>query len=114
MKITVLLTILLTNLAMSQSIFRIEIGDDYKNHSNKELKRRIWRLERAVAQLQDKVFDLQTQGSRSQKTWICTLSAMGENYSAAGETKAIAKAKVLKECSKKGDSFFCKNPKCEQ
>ena len=96
-------------------VFKIEIGDNYEGHSNKELRRRIWKLEKAVWQLQEKVFHLQANSNRpSRKTWVCTISNFGDNYTATGETKAVAKAKAIKACSKAGGGMFCKDPNCEQ
>jgi len=114
-KYLVLACVLFTFSAMAKDVIKIEIGDDYKSYSNKELRKRIWRLERAVWQLQEKVFDLQhSSRTKPLKEWNCSVSALGDYFSAAGETKAIAKAKVIKKCSKKQDSFFCKDAKCEK
>ncbi|MCB9060213.1 MAG: hypothetical protein H6622_01665 [Halobacteriovoraceae bacterium] len=104
--------------ANAKDIFRIEIGQDYNNYSNQELKQRIWRLENAVEQLQVQVFNLKHSDTRKNQveSWSCTIKAMGEDFIATGNSKATAKANVIKECKKGngGDGFFCKNPKCEQ
>lgn len=115
-----LLVLCLSFNTFSADVFRIEIGKDHRKYSDRELRKRIWNLERAVWQLQQKVFQLQDQNhrnainSKSNHTWVCTLDGMGSNYSASGPTKAVAKSRVIDKCSKKEDSFFCKRPKCEQ
>jgi hypothetical protein len=109
------ITLLTLNQVSAREIFRIEIGKDYGSYSDKELRERIWRLENAVFQLQQKVFQLQNSPYSSTNTWVCTLKALNDNFSATGATKAVAKMRVIEKCSKsRGDSFFCKDPKCEQ
>ena len=48
--------------------------------------------------------------------WVCTLKAFGSTYTGLGKTMAVAKVSSIKNCSeaRSGDSFFCKNPKCEK
>ena len=98
------------------SVVRIEIGQDYKRYSNKELRKRLWRLEQAVWQLQEKVFRLQSKKAPAPvHTWACTISAMGDSYTASGASRAVAKTKVISQCKKaRGDGFFCKDATCEQ
>lgn len=117
MKNTILLfTLFSLSVGYSKSIIKIEIGQDYKNYSNKELRRRLWNLERAVWQLQQRVFHLEASDSTPAKeeSWICKVSAMGENFSELGTNKSIATHKVLEKCKGKIDSFFCKDPVCEK
>ncbi len=86
------------------------------NYSDRELRERVFRLERAVWQLQQKVFALQTNSKRpSEDTTVCFVKAMGNNHSATGPNKAVAKHKAMEKCKKanKGDGFFCKFEKCE-
>jgi len=107
-----------TNAAHSEEIYRIEIGKKNGRTSNSELERRVWMLERAVWQLQQRVFELETTKKIEvpKETWICTLEAMGETYSATGNTMAKAKSKVINNCkvARDGNGFFCKAPVCEQ
>ena len=112
----VLLCSLLTVSAMAdENVFRIEIGKDFKTYSNNELQRRVWELERAVGQLQMKVFQLETAKPEAPKTWSCIVSAMGEEFNGAGDTKASATNAAMDNCRKNAkDTFFCKTPKCEQ
>lgn len=86
------------------------------NYSDRELRERVFRLERAVWQLQQKVFALQTNSKKpSEDTTVCFVKAMGDSHSATGSNEAIAKHKAMEKCKKanKGDGFFCKFEKCE-
>lgn len=103
----------------SDTVFRIDIGKDFTSYSNADLQRRVWELERAVGQLQMKVFQLETAKPEAKpeavKTWSCIVSAMGEEYNGAGDTKASATNAAMDNCRKNSkDTFFCKNPRCEQ
>ncbi len=107
--------------ASADPIFRIEVGKDYQQYSDNDLRRRVWELERAVAQLQARVFQLEAtpRGTTiitpvQAESWLCTISAMGKESSGTGATKAVAAHKAIEECKKTGDSFFCKNPQCSQ
>ena len=100
-------------LAISETIYRIEVGNDYKRYSQKDLQRRVWELERAVFQLQQKVFELEMKGGGGTATWICKISAMGEVYSGIGPSKAVAEHEAIKACKADQDGMFCKSPKCE-
>lgn len=110
--------ILFSLCSFADEVFRIEIGRDYSKYSNRELKERLWRLEKAVWQLQQKVFHLENTASAPSEpkdTWVCTLKAMSDLFTATGTSKALAKAAVIEKCTtKQGDGFFCKNPKCEK
>lgn len=106
----------------------IKPGKDYESYSNKELRKRVWKLEKVVAKMQrklerleDDIEDVEDEQRRSTRrkpkkplaTWICKLSAHGENFSATGASKAVAESNVIEKCSKEqGDSFFCKNATC--
>ena len=100
----------------AEDIFRIEIGKDYQNYSDSDLRRRVWQLERAVWQLQQRIFQLESSKQLPSDSWICTIKAMGDNYVGTGGSKAVATANAFEKCktARSGDSFFCKDPKCEQ
>ena len=106
--------------AGAESVFRIEVGSDYKKYSNEDLQRRVWELERAVFQLQQRVFQLElskaaTPTPAPADSWVCTVKAMGTPYVGTATTKPVAKAKAIEACkSARGDGFFCNNPDCEQ
>jgi hypothetical protein len=109
-----------TNISQADDVFRIEIGKDYKRYSNADLQRRVWELERAVYQLQNRVFQLEGRPAAAAtpppESWVCNIEAAGDTFSAAGATKALATAKVIKQCKDQndGEGFFCKNVKCQQ
>ena len=103
--------------AFAEDIFRIEVANDYKkNTNNEELKRRIWQLERAVEQLQMRVFNLEgkayqpvaipvqvpAQPAKPQdKEWTCHMQKFGQPFSGSGKTRAAAMAEALKQCGEK-------------
>ena len=104
--------------AHAEDIFRIEIGRDYKNYTDSDLRRRVWELERAIGQLQTRVFQLELGGKLAaappSDTWVCTIKAMGEPYVGTGGSRPVATAKAIEVCKDaRGDGFFCKDPKCE-
>ena len=103
--------------ARTEDVFKIQIGKDWQKYSNSDLQKRVWELERAVWQLQQKVFELETAKNLPKaNTWVCTINAMGNTYSATGPTKAVATLEAVQKCkdSRGGDGFFCKDVKCEQ
>lgn len=95
-----------------REVFKIEIGGDYQHYSKKELRRRVWQLERAVSQLQDQVFQLAMDNNRphygSGRPWTCHIQSFGETFTAGGGTRASAVAQVLQKCSKASSSIHCK------
>ncbi len=108
----------------AEEIFRIHVGknqessrESSKENSNSDLQRRVWELERAMFQLQQKVYHLdETKNEAKPDSWVCTFEAMGELYTGTGGSKAVATSKALEACKNahKGDGFFCKSVKCEQ
>lgn len=113
MKKLLILSFLFSFHVQAERVIKIEIGKDYKNHSKAELRQRVWMLEKAVYQLQNRVFHLESE-SNSKSDWICKITAMGETYTGIGGSRAVAEAKVFKNCKKgqKGSGFFCKESKC--
>jgi len=112
-----LFSFLVISTASAESIFRIEVGKDYKNYSTGDLQRRVWELERAVWQLQQRVYQIEAaKPTAAVDTWVCTITAMGTAYTGTGASKALATAKAVENCKtgSNGDGFFCKNPQCEQ
>lgn len=99
-------------------VFKIEIGKNYKEYSDSDLKRRIWELERAVWQLQQKVYEQEMgKSSSSSATWICKLEAMGESFSAVGNSKAVAEDAVMEKCKSSpttSNGFHCGKAHCSQ
>ena len=118
--------ILLNSTAHADRVIRIEVGKDYKNYSNSDLRRRVWQLEQAVEQLQRRVFELELKEDtvtvrpidkeeENKDKWFCKITAMGKDYAATGPTKPKAKMNAIEACKKEsqGDGFFCKDPVCE-
>lgn len=89
---------------------------DSEKLSDKELKQRVLRLERAVAQLQRRVFELEysdmNKDSSSQKapTYTCYIETPFEGlFTVTRPSKTEAKAAVAAECSQKTkNSLYCK------
>ncbi len=96
---------------------RIEVGKNYEGYSNEELRRRVWQLERAVAQLQDQVFQLAIRdgAGHGSGNWTCHIQSFGTTHVASGNTKASALAQVLKKCSDATNAVHCSesNVKCD-
>jgi hypothetical protein len=83
--------------------------------SKRDLERRIWQLERAVQELQNKVYQLETQPpppAAEPKNWLCKASAFGQSFSAFGATKVEAGEKVTSECQAKGNAEMHCRPTC--
>ncbi len=132
-KLTKIILFLITTILLGSTTFadrdrvlRIEIGKDYKNYSNSDLRRRVWQLEQAVDQLQRRVFELELKDEfekpkpevikKEEDKWFCKITAMGKDYAATGPTKPKAKMNAIEACKKEssGDGFFCKDPVCEE
>ena len=114
----VLMTLLVSAPLSAETVFKIEVGKDYKNYSQSDLQRRVWELERAVWQLQQRIYDIEATkpAAAAAETWVCTVQAMGNTFTGTGASRATATAKSIENCKlgNNGDGFFCKNPKCEQ
>jgi hypothetical protein len=90
----------------------IEIGANYESYSNEELRRRVWQLEKAVAQLQDQVFQLAMRNGTTTPTptnnnWTCQMQSFGKTHVASGNTRSSALAQVLKKCSDATNAVHC-------
>ncbi len=114
--VAVFVGLLVTSVASANPIFRIEVGKDYRRYSNSDLQERVWRLEHAVQQLQQRIFQIEASNQvvEQEETWICTVTSGGQSFSGTGATKAVAMNKTMENCSAKADSFFCRDPKCTQ
>jgi hypothetical protein len=111
MKKTVLLAAMILLPMISQAqVIRVELGSDYESYSNEELRRRVWTLERAVAQLQDQVFQLATRKDADvvpRVEWTCRIQSFGKTFVSNGLTRAAATAEVLKKCSDATNAIHC-------
>ena len=103
------------SISFGQEIYRIELGKSSEHSSNEELRMRVWSLERAVAQLQDKVFQLSNAAAQTpQKSWTCTTKNFGKTYTATKPSRGEAKGAVLQSCGK-DNSIGCEDDlKCEE
>jgi hypothetical protein len=96
-------------------VIRIDIGKD-KGSSQTELERRVWFLERAVRQLQDRIYDLEADKSKpvaANPMFTCQIESFGKMFSATEPTKMAAKAKVLNECADATNAIHCEKDKVE-
>jgi len=112
-KIAILTTLLLTSSLLIGDVVRIEFDTNYDRFSKRDLKKRVWKLERAVSQLQDKVF-LMARSNRkaSKKRFTCYVSAFGKTFTATKSTETAAKASALQKCSEKNNAMHCDDIKC--
>jgi hypothetical protein len=111
------LLLLQTQSVHAENVFRIEIGKDFRSYTQSDLQRRVWELERAVAQLQIRVFELEVKpiASPTVDTWSCTVNAQGTSFSGTGGSKAVASSVASEKCRKEArDAFFCGSPECSQ
>lgn len=109
--------ILMSSVVYGDEVIRIEVGRNYQNYSQDDLRRRVWELERAVSQLQQKVFNLESKPGSGGDSWICKTTALGEEFSATGGSRAVAKHAVMEKCKaseKSSKGFHCGTPTCEQ
>src|SRR5687767_2636984 len=96
--------------ALADDVIRIEVGRDYKGYSNSELRRRMWDLERAVMQLQTRVFQLEVKPVNVVapiRPWTCTLQSFGTTHVASESSRMAALAMVLKKCSDATNAVHC-------
>lgn len=91
----------------TQSIVRIDIGEENYSDtavSKKELYRRLYRLEKAVKQLQERVFELEIgsdlQTSKDKKAFTCFIkTGFKGTFTSTKNSLTAAKADVMKQCS---------------
>ena len=117
--VVVVSVLALGSVSKAEEVFRIEVGRDYNHYTQRDLQRRVWELERAVAQLQARVFQLEysrvaAPAPKPVDTWICKVAAMGVTYSGTGATKAVAEQAAIEDCKAKAEDFLCKDAKCSQ
>ena len=90
---------------------RIEVSKNYESLSNEELRRRLHQMEKAVAQLQEQVFQLAMRdpsgsNDNTRGNWTCSMQSFGKTHMASGG-KAAATALVLKKCSDATNAVHC-------
>lgn len=97
-------------MAAETQVFRIEVGQDYERYSPTDLKRRVWELERAVAQLQAQVFHLTMNNMPPMpqaNPYTCRISVFGKTYDETRSTKTAALVAVVKKCSEATHAVHC-------
>ena len=115
MKFAVLAFVFFCSVAHAEDVFRIEIGKG--GGSESELRYRVLQLERAVDQLQRKVFQLESGGGNRANWTTCYIKTPFDGtFSATEPTETAARAKALEKCSNKASSTFCQERelKCGQ
>ncbi len=108
---------------IQDNIFRISVGPrETSSTSMRDLQERVWALERAVYQLQNRVYDLTDQLNDSRrirlpslpvKTYSCYITTPFDGtFTGTGSSIGEAKGKALKACSVKNkSSIFCSESK---
>jgi hypothetical protein len=95
-----------------RNIIRIEIGDD---RDDREVLQRVRRLEQAVRDLQDQVYQISTT-PRTRTVHTCGAEIFATGYvSGSGMTKIEAIENAMADCKKKDGGIFCSSDKliCE-
>ena len=101
-----------------KNILRIDIGND--RDEGRDLTQRIIRLERAVRELQNRVYDLEDDAkpSRQVKVTTCILQTPFDGvFIGKGVNEIEARANAVRQCSPKVSFVFCsedKIKKCEE
>lgn len=95
------------------SVFRIYAGKDPNQYGQDEQRRRIWELERAVQQLQARVYQLEVAPPPPvvEERWTCRVEAFGKVFAATRPTRGEATTQVIQECAQKHNAMFCAEEK---
>ena len=92
-----------------KNILRIDIGNE-RDVDSRQLAQRITRLERAVRELQNRVYDLEDEAipaRREVKIFTCTLpTSFDGTFVGRGKTQGEARAEASNNC-KEGGASFC-------
>ena len=91
------------SIKLGKNVIRIDVGD-----SDRNLSMRVRRLERAVRQLQDRVFELENDSPISDDPrWTCVLkNDWNRTYIGKSMTKVGAKADAMQKCGRVETSSF--------
>ncbi len=93
------------DLGNGRSTIRIEIGDD---RDDREMLRRVRNLESAVRDLQDQVYQLQSQ-PRTISLHVCSANIFSVGTIVAkAESRIESIASVMAQCDRRGGGIFCK------
>ena len=117
-KIILLFALNVVPVLSQAQVVRVDFGPSYENYSNEELRKRVWTLERAVAQLQDQVFQLAVRKDDSvlpRVQWTCQIQSFGKTFVSNASTRASASAQVIKKCSDATSAIHCadRDLKCD-
>ncbi len=108
-----LMSFSLTFSSAEAQVIRIEVGDKHGS-SKDELERRVWDLERAVRQLQNRIYDLEADKSRPvARRSTCSLESFGKVFNATEDTEMLAKSVVMKKCADATNAMHCDKSKVE-
>ena len=100
--------------ASADEMFRIDVGRD-DNYSDRELRRRVHWLEKAVRQLQERISSMDQSLAtcstrRSSLQYTCYIQTFGKTYIAhSSDSEMAAKAQVIYNCSQANGAMFCKD-----
>ena len=100
--------------------YRIYAGRDYRAYSNQELQRRVFELERAVMQLQQRIYNLESApppvvvAPPPPPPWTCSVSAFSQTYVQTAATRGQAEAIVRQKCAAASHPMHCSNVQCSQ
>lgn len=72
--------------------------------TKRDLDRRVWQLERAVQELQTKIYQLEQKPDHK---FFCEATAWGKVYSGAGGTKLEATTNAKSACAKDTNVMHC-------
>lgn len=102
-----------------QTIIRIDVGNE-RDTDSRAMAMRMAKLERAVRELQNRVYDLEDDSrplTREVKIHICTSTSNFDdrNVGDPALTETEARASALKACAKTRHPMFCEedNVRCE-
>ncbi|MES2528395.1 MAG: hypothetical protein V4598_15025 [Bdellovibrionota bacterium] len=112
MKLIIALLFVFSTQGFAGDVKVILPGKDYGKYSNDELRMRIWNLENAVMQLQQKVFAMEVAQTNASSAptggfWTCSMKSFGKSFSHTAPTKTKAMADVIADCSKNTNAIHC-------
>jgi predicted nuclease with TOPRIM domain len=90
----------------SEKIVVIDLGSESpsKSSSNKDLYRRLYRLEKAVRQLQERVFELETENTQLKEeekgpSYTCYIKTAKGLFTSTQKSMTQAKTQAMQKCS---------------
>jgi len=86
---------------------RISVGDN----NNRNVMGRMMMLERAVRDLQNRVYQLEDTRPNFER-WSCRVTAFGKTYMDEGTTRNEAENRTIQKCERQNNAMFCEDVKC--